>query len=218
VRSELQQHPSVTEAIYSAGYSSSSRFYERASSNLGMSPSAFRRNGEHQQIRYVVEKCSLGLALIAGTPRGICAIFLGDDPRALESDLRAEFSNADLHASDVSFQRWVKAVLAQIDEPARRVDLPLDIRGTAFQHRVWEALRRIPVGQTTTYTELASRIGAPSTVRAVARACATNPVSVVVPCHRVVRKDKSLAGYRWGLQRKRALLDREKPVRVRTKS
>lgn len=210
VRSELQQRPTVTEAIYSAGYGSSSRFYERASRQLGMKPAAFRRNGEHQQIRYAIEKCALGLVLVAGTQRGICAIFLGDDPRTLESDLRVEFAKAEIQPADPPFRKWIKAVLNQIEEPSRIFELPLDIRGTAFQHRVWEALRKIPSGQTTTYTEIAARIGAPSAVRAVARACATNLVSIVIPCHRVLRKDENLAGYRWGLQRKRALLEKEK--------
>jgi AraC family transcriptional regulator, regulatory protein of adaptative response / methylated-DNA-[protein]-cysteine methyltransferase len=209
-RAQLRKTSSVTEAIYSAGYSSSSRFYEAASKALGMKPSAFRSNGEQQQIEFAIERCSLGLVLIAGTARGICSVRFGKNLRALETELREEFRAADISGGDAEFRKTVRAVLKQIDEPHRQIQLPLDIRGTAFQHRVWEALRRIPAGQTVTYTEIANRIGAPSAVRAVARACATNPVAVVVPCHRVLRKDTNLAGYRWGVERKRALLEKEK--------
>jgi AraC family transcriptional regulator, regulatory protein of adaptative response / methylated-DNA-[protein]-cysteine methyltransferase len=208
-RTELRNGVSVTHAIYHSGYSSSSRFYEGAARRLGMTPSDFRRRGERQQIRFTIAQCSLGQVLIAATPRGICSIQFGENHAALESELRCEFSQASIHPADAPFRKWVKAVLNQIEEPARSIQLPLDVRGTAFQHRVWEALRKIPAGQTATYTEIAKQIGAPAAVRAVARACATNPVAVVVPCHRVVRKDKNLAGYRWGLERKRALLERE---------
>jgi AraC family transcriptional regulator, regulatory protein of adaptative response / methylated-DNA-[protein]-cysteine methyltransferase len=211
MRSELRNGASVTQAIYGAGYGSSSRFYEGASSKLGMKPSEFRDAGERQQIRFAIDQCSLGLVLVAATSKGICSVRFGEDARTLEAELRTEFGKAEIQRGDSAFRKWVKAVLNQIEEPRAQIELPLDVRGTAFQHRVWEALRRIPAGETATYTGIAERIGSPAAVRAVARACATNPVAVVVPCHRVLRKDASLAGYRWGLNRKRALLKREKP-------
>ncbi len=210
VRSELRKGRSVTEAIYRAGYGSSSRFYETASKRLGMSPAEFSRAGDRNQISFTITQSSLGPVLVAATARGICSVKFGDSREELEAEFKREFTNAISRPAGPEFRKWVKAVVNQIEEPARAASLPLDIRGTAFQHRVWEALGEIPAGQTVTYTEVAARIGAPAAIRAVASAIAMNPVAVVVPCHRVVRKDKTLAGYRWGLHRKRTLLVKER--------
>ena len=210
VRSSLRARRSVTEAIYEAGFNSNSRFYERSGETLGMTPSEYRSGGRDVPIRYAIAACSLGLVLVAGTARGICAVRLGDDRAALERELREDFPNASIERGDRSFKAWIDAILAHLKQPANPLDLPLDIRATAFQQRVWQALREIPSGQTLSYAQVAARIGKPSAVRAVARACASNPVALIVPCHRVVRTDGHLGGYRWGIKRKRALLDREK--------
>lgn len=206
---ELAEGSSVTQAIYGAGYSSPSRFYESAEGRLGMSPSAYRHGGPGAEIRFAVGECSLGAILVAATRKGICAIRFGDDPDALVRDLQDRFPKARLIGGDPEFERWVAQVVGLVEAPARGLDLPLDVRGTAFQQRVWAALREIPPGETATYAEIAGRVGAPSAARAVARACAANPVAVAIPCHRVVRQDGSLSGYAWGVERKRALLDRE---------
>jgi AraC family transcriptional regulator of adaptative response/methylated-DNA-[protein]-cysteine methyltransferase len=204
----------VTTAIYDAGFGSSSRCYERASGVLGMTPTEYRNGGAGNLIRYAVAECSLGWVLVAATDRGVSAIEFGDTKAALREGLEARFPAAELCGDDPDFAGWVAEVLSLIESPGRSPDLPLDVRGTAFQRRVWEALRAIPCGSTATYAEIAKRIGAPTAVRAVARACAANPVAVAVPCHRVIGKDGGLHGYRWGIARKRALLKREADARA----
>jgi len=209
VRKQLERNRTVTEAMYDAGYNSSGRFYETSSEILGMTPSRYRAGGAGADIRFAVGKCSLGSILVAKTARGICAIFLGDDPDGLIRDLRSRFPRANLIGGDAGFERIVSRVVALVEKPALGLDLPLDIRGTAFQRRVWQELRRIPVGARTTYTDIARRIDAPKSVRAVAQACGANALAIAIPCHRVVRSDGALSGYRWGIDRKRALLERE---------
>jgi len=209
VREGLRSAESVTEAIYAGGFNSSGRFYAASPRMLGMSPSRFRGGGDGESIRFAVGLCSLGSILVAATDRGICAILLGDDPEVLVRDLQDRFPKAGLVGGDPEFERWVATVIGFVEAPGRGLDLPLDIRGTAFQRRVWQALAEIPAGSTATYTEIAGRIGAPRAVRAVAGACAANRLAVAIPCHRVVRSDGSVSGYRWGIERKRALLERE---------
>jgi AraC family transcriptional regulator of adaptative response/methylated-DNA-[protein]-cysteine methyltransferase len=209
MREELLRSGTVTDAIYNAGYGSNSRFYSESSSLLGMTPKEFRRGASDVPIRFAVEDCSLGSVLVAATENGICSIQLGASAEELEGKLRQMFPKAKLSGGDEDFGGWVSQVVGLVEMPARGLDLPLDVRGTAFQQLVWQALRQIPAGSTATYTEIAERIGAPKSVRAVAQACATNPVAVAIPCHRVVRKGGDLSGYRWGVERKRALLERE---------
>jgi AraC family transcriptional regulator of adaptative response/methylated-DNA-[protein]-cysteine methyltransferase len=204
----------ITEAIYEAGFSSSGRFYEVAPHTLGMTPKAFRAGGRDARIRFAVAQCSLGSVLVAQSDRGICAILLGDDPEALVCELQDRFPRALLVGGDRAFEDTVARVIAFVEAPGIGLDLPLDIRGTAFQQRVWQALRRVPPGHTVSYAELARRIGAPASARAVAQACAANALAVAVPCHRVVRTDGSLSGYRWGIERKRRLLQRERKAEV----
>jgi AraC family transcriptional regulator of adaptative response/methylated-DNA-[protein]-cysteine methyltransferase len=208
-KAELDAGESVTSAIYGAGYGSPSRFYERAADRLGMKPSTFQKGGVGTRIRWTVEPCSLGLVLIAATERGICAIQFGETEGALASELARRFPAATLERADAGFSDWVQATVAYIDAPRPGFDLPLDIAGTAFQERVWQALRQIPLGRTASYGEIAGRIGSPRAVRAVARACGANPAAVAIPCHRVVAADGKLSGYRWGTERKRKLLERE---------
>jgi AraC family transcriptional regulator, regulatory protein of adaptative response / methylated-DNA-[protein]-cysteine methyltransferase len=209
VRDALAEGGAVTSAIFAAGFNSSGRFYAGAPAMLGMTPRTFGAGGTGERIQFAVDRCSLGLVLVAATGKGICAIFLGDDRDTLLDDLTRRFRHAQLTPGDRSFHHLVAAVVRVVDAPALGERLPLDVRGTAFQLRVWEALRRIPPASTASYTEIAARIGAPTAVRAVAQACGANPVAVAIPCHRVVRQDGSLCGYRWGLERKRALLDVE---------
>lgn len=209
VRSALHDQAPVTDAIYAAGFASSSRFYASAAARLGMTPTQFRSGGKGVDVRFAVASCSLGAVLVAATERGVCAIELGDDPDELVRLFQDRFHAARLYGGDERFEALVAQVAAVVEGTSSGHDLPLDIRGTAFQQRVWQALRDIPAGTTVTYTQLAERIGAPRSVRAVARACATNAIAVAIPCHRVVRTDGSLAGYRWGIERKRALLARE---------
>jgi AraC family transcriptional regulator of adaptative response/methylated-DNA-[protein]-cysteine methyltransferase len=209
VREELPRSRTVTEAIYDAGFNSSGRFYAGAGGELGMTPSSFRAGGAGATIRFAVGECSLGSILVATTERGVCAILLGDDPDALARELQDRFPKARLVGGDKGYEKVVARVVGFVEAPARGFDLPLDVRGTAFQRRVWQALCRIPAGKTATYTEIARRIGEPRSVRAVARAVATNAIAVAIPCHRVVRLDGGLAGYRWGVERKRALLSSE---------
>jgi AraC family transcriptional regulator of adaptative response/methylated-DNA-[protein]-cysteine methyltransferase len=208
-RAALERGRSVTDAIYEAGFASSGRFYEASDRMLGMTPTQYRAGGAATEIHFAVGACSLGLALVARSARGVCAILFGDDREALRAELASRFPRARLVAGDRDFAAVVARVVACVETPRLGLDLPLDVRGTAFQHRVWRALRDIPVGATATYSEIARKIGAPRAVRAVASACAANPVAMAIPCHRVVRNDGDLAGYRWGLARKRALLARE---------
>ncbi|MGH9160251.1 MAG: bifunctional DNA-binding transcriptional regulator/O6-methylguanine-DNA methyltransferase Ada [Vicinamibacteraceae bacterium] len=209
LRTELPRSPTVTDAIYSAGFNSSSRFYSASSAVLGMTPTRFRSGGQGAAIRFAVAECSLGSILVAATDKGICAIALADDPDGLVRELQDRFPNASLVGNDPGFDQLVAKVLGFVEAPATGLDLPLDIRGTAFQHRVWQALREIPAGQTMSYSEIGRRIGAPSAVRAVAHACASNAIAVAIPCHRVVRNDGTSSGYRWGVARKQQLLERE---------
>lgn len=199
----------VAQAIYDAGYSSGSRFYEKSSELLGMTPTAYRNGGVGTDIRFAVAECSLGSILVACSEIGVCAILLGDDPDTLARDLQDRFSKARLVGGDAAFERLVSEVVGFVEAPGIGLDLPLDIRGTAFQQRVWQALREIPAGQTASYAEIAERIGEPKAVRAVAQACGANKIAIAIPCHRVVRTDGSLSGYRWGVERKRALLEKE---------
>ncbi len=210
MRAELDGESSVTDALYRAGFNSHGRFYAAAGDTLGMTPTEYRAGGAGNTIRFAVGECSLGAILVAATERGICAITLGDDPERLVRDLEDRFSRAELVGGDDAFEAIVARVVALVERPAEAHDLPLDLQGTAFQERVWEALRRIPCGETMSYAEIARAIGAPRGARAVARACASNPLAVAIPCHRVVRTDGSLSGYRWGIERKRRLLERER--------
>ena len=206
---KLRTAETVTEAIYDAGFNSSSRFYESAAARLGMTPSVARSGGAGARIRFAVGEASLGAVLVAATNKGVCAIQLGDDPERLVRELQDRFPRAELIGGDAAFERTVAEVVGLVEAPGQRLDLPLDIRGTAFQQRVWAALSAIPPGRTATYKEIARAIGQPTAVRAVARACANNPLAVAIPCHRVVRTDGELSGYRWGIERKRELIARE---------
>ncbi|SMH61962.1 bifunctional DNA-binding transcriptional regulator/O6-methylguanine-DNA methyltransferase Ada [Azospirillum agricola] len=205
---------SVTEAIYDAGFNASSRFYATSNAVLGMTPTAFRAGGADADIRFAIGDCSLGAILVASSGKGVCAILLGEDPDALARDLQDRFPKANLIGGDAGFEALVAAAVGLVEAPALGHDLPLDVRGTAFQQRVWQALRAIPAGETVSYAELARAIGAPTSVRAVASACGANPLAVAIPCHRVVRTDGTLSGYRWGVERKRVLLDREARVEL----
>ncbi|MGF6273602.1 AraC family transcriptional regulator of adaptative response/methylated-DNA-[protein]-cysteine methyltransferase [Massilia sp. UYP11] len=209
VRQELARGASVTDALYGAGYGSSGRFYAASSEVLGMAPSNYRAGGRGETIRFAVAECSLGAILVAATGRGICAILIGDQPEPLVQDLQARFPRAELRGAEQGFERTVALVIGLVEQPRIGLDLPLDVRGTAFQQRVWQALRAIAPGHTVTYAELAERVGLAGGARAVAGACAANPVAVAIPCHRVVRTGGALSGYRWGIERKRALLERE---------
>lgn len=201
---------SVTDAIYEAGFSSSSRFYEDSVGMLGMKARQFKNGGMDEQIRFAVGQCSMGAILVAQSEKGVCAIFMGDDPDALVQKLQDRFPKAHLLGGDAGFERVVAQVVGFVEAPALGLELPLDIRGTAFQARVWQALRQIPAGSTVSYTDIATQIGSPTSVRAVAQACGSNLIAVAIPCHRVVRRDGGLSGYRWGIERKRELLQREK--------
>lgn len=209
MRAELAGKGTITDAIFEAGYNANSRFYEKAGDRLGMRPSDYRAGGANTDIRFAVGQCSLGAILVAGSARGICAISLGDDPDALVRGLQDEFPRARLIGADAEFEQWVAQVVGMVETPARGLGLPLDVRGTAFQERVWRALLDIPPGTTATYSDIAQRIGMPKSVRAVAGACAANKLAVAIPCHRVVRSDGNLSGYRWGVARKQVLIDRE---------
>ncbi|MCD2514444.1 bifunctional DNA-binding transcriptional regulator/O6-methylguanine-DNA methyltransferase Ada [Comamonas endophytica] len=200
---------SVTDAIYGAGFQSSSRFYETADQRLGMPARDYRDGGAGAEIRFAIGQCSLGAILVAQSRRGICAILLGDDAELLVRDLQDRFPKAELIGADRGFEQLVAQVVGLIEAPALGLQLPLDVRGTAFQERVWQALREVPPGSTVSYAELAARIGSPKAVRAVGSACGANPLAVAIPCHRVLRSDGDLSGYRWGIERKRALLLRE---------
>ncbi len=210
LKSQLRKGDDVTTALYDAGFGSSSRLYERAPEQLGMTPATYRRGGKGMQISYTVVASPLGRLLVAATQRGISALYLGDDDAKLEAELAKEYPNAEIRRNRNGLQHWVRALLAHLRGQEPNLEIPTDVQATAFQRRVWEELRRIPYGTTRTYTQIARSIGKPSAIRAVARACATNPVSVLVPCHRVVRQDGDLAGYRWGLERKKSLQKRER--------
>ena len=209
VRTELGRMPSVTAAIYESGYGSNARFYDESRQMLGMTPTVYRAGGRDAEIRFAIGECSLGSILVARSELGVCAILLGDDPDALARDLQDRFPRARLIGGDSDFERLVAQVVGFVEAPGIGLDLPLDVRGTAFQQRVWQALREIPAGSTATYAEIAARIGTPKSVRAVAGACAANLLAVAIPCHRVIRADGGLSGYRWGVERKRRLLQRE---------
>jgi AraC family transcriptional regulator of adaptative response/methylated-DNA-[protein]-cysteine methyltransferase len=209
VRSELARADSVTDAIYDSGYNSNARFYENAGDVLGMKPRTYRAGGTATDIRFAVGECTLGSILVAKSDRGVCAILLGDDPEALARELQDQFPKANLIGGDAEFERLIAKVVGFVESPGIGLELPLDVRGTAFQQRVWQALRKIPSGATASYSEIAKGIGAPGAARAVAHACASNRLAVAIPCHRVVRNDGALSGYRWGVERKRELLQRE---------
>ncbi len=209
VRANLGKSRSVTEAIHDSGFNSAGRFYAQSDDVLGMTPSDFRSGGMNARMRFAVATCSLGSILVAASDKGIAAILLGEDPSALVHDLQDRFPNADLIGGDPAFEEIVAKVVGFVEAPRTGLDLPLDVRGTAFQHRVWQALRQIPAGSTATYADIGKAIGQPAATRAVAAACAANPIAVAVPCHRVVRNDGTLSGYRWGVERKRTLLKRE---------
>lgn len=209
IREELGRGGTVTAAIFDAGYNSNGRFYERSKEVLGMTPTSYRAGGANADIHFAIGECSLGAILVAQSQQGVCAILLGDDPEVLVRDLQDRFPRANLIGGDSDFERLVATVVGFVEAPKIGLDLPLDVRGTAFQQRVWQALREIPAGKTASYSEIAKRIGCPSAVRAVAQACGANALAVAIPCHRVVRSDGSLSGYRWGVERKRELLEKE---------
>ncbi len=210
VKNALPRRPTVTDAIYEAGFNSNSRFYARSSQELGMKPKQYRDGGTGNTIRFAIGECALGSILVASSDKGVCAILLGDDPNVLAHDLEDQFPKANLVGGDRDYEKLVAEVVGFIDSPGKGWHLPLDIRGTAFQRRVWEELQRIPVGATRSYTEIARKIGHPKSVRAVAQACGANALAVAIPCHRVVRKGGDLSGYRWGVERKRRLLQNER--------
>lgn len=209
MQAQLAEGGTVTDAIYAAGFNSSGRFYAQSTEALGMQPRAYRGGGHGETIRFAIAQCSLGAILVASTGKGICAILIGDDPDALARDLQDRFPKAELIGAEAGYEQVVAAVIGMVEAPEIGLDLPLDVRGTAFQQRVWNVLRQIPAGRTVSYTELAELAGAPNGARAVASACAANAIAVAIPCHRVVRTDGSLSGYRWGVERKQALLERE---------
>jgi len=209
VRAELRKSASVTEAIYDAGYNSGSRFYEKSNSLLGMTPTRYRAGGVDEEIRFAIAETSLGALLVAASEKGVCAILMGDNPEKLLQDLQDRFTRARLVGGDAKFEKLVAKVVGLVERPRKDLDLPLDIRGTAFQQRVWKALTTIPAGKTASYAEIAKKIGKPSAVRAVAQACAANSLAIAIPCHRVVKTDGGLSGYRWGVARKQELLARE---------
>ncbi|MEX2179102.1 MAG: bifunctional DNA-binding transcriptional regulator/O6-methylguanine-DNA methyltransferase Ada [Gemmatimonadaceae bacterium] len=205
----LRKGDTVSRATFEAGFGSSSRVYERSKRSLGMTPAAVRHGGAGQRIQFGIVGSPLGRLLVAYTERGVCSVAFGDSDRELERAFRADFPEAEIHAAGPALHEWIAAIVASLDGQGSAASVPLDARGTAFQWRVWNALQRIPRGTTLSYSQLADRIGQPSAARAVARACATNPVALVIPCHRIVREDGSLGGYRWGLERKQQLLDAE---------
>jgi AraC family transcriptional regulator, regulatory protein of adaptative response / methylated-DNA-[protein]-cysteine methyltransferase len=209
VRQGLREGSTVTQAIYGAGFNSSGRFYEKSTDILGMTPTHYRAGGANENLKFAVGQCSLGAILVASSNKGVVAILLGDDPERLVRDLQDRFPKAHFVGADRDYEALVAKVVGLIETPRVGGDLPLDIRGTVFQQRVWKALRGIPIGKTVSYAEIARRIGAPNAVRAVATACAKNNLAVAIPCHRVVRNDGSLSGYAWGVERKRLLIGRE---------
>jgi AraC family transcriptional regulator, regulatory protein of adaptative response / methylated-DNA-[protein]-cysteine methyltransferase len=209
VRKNLESGPSITQAIYDAGYNSNGRFYENAAGILGMTPKQFRRGGQNEEIRFAVGQCSLGAILVASSKTGVVSILIDDEPDALVRALQDRFAHAQLVGADKEYEQLVARVVGLVESPGTSAELPLDVRGTVFQRKVWRALRKIPVGKTVSYADVARRIGAPKAVRAVAGACAANNIAVAIPCHRVIRNDGNVSGYRWGVERKRVLLERE---------
>lgn len=209
VREHLSSSNTITDAIYEAGFNSNSRFYEKSGDILGMTPTKYRAGGESEDIRFAVGECSLGSILVAASKKGVCAISLGDDAEALLRDLQDRFPQANLIAGDDAFEKITATVIGCVESPGLGLNLPLDLRGTVFQQRVWQALRDIPPGATASYAEIARRIGAPKSVRAVAGACAANPLPIAIPCHRVISANGAASGYRFGIERKRALIARE---------
>jgi AraC family transcriptional regulator of adaptative response/methylated-DNA-[protein]-cysteine methyltransferase len=209
LKAQLKEGDDVTTALYEVGYGSTSRLYEKAPGRLGMTPGTYRRGGKGMHIRYTIVNCPLGRLLVGATEKGICAVSLGDSDGELEAALHGDYPEASISCDQEGLGEWVVALLDYLDGRQPHLDLPLDVQATAFQSMVWQELRAIPYGDTRTYSDVAEAIGRPKAVRAVARACATNRVSLIIPCHRVVRKDGSLGGYRWGLDRKQELLDRE---------
>ncbi|MDJ0948323.1 MAG: bifunctional DNA-binding transcriptional regulator/O6-methylguanine-DNA methyltransferase Ada [Alphaproteobacteria bacterium] len=214
-RTAVRNGDDVTDAIYQAGYGSSSRLYEQAGRQLGMTPATYGKGGAGARIRYAIAACPLDRILVAATDKGICFLAFGDDDRFLADELAAEFPAAEIERDDAALGKWLGAVLERLRGETPHDELPLDVRATAFQRRVWQALSEIPYGQTRSYSEIAAALGAPKAQRAVGRACATNPVSLLIPCHRAVREDGGLGGYRWGLGRKETLLSRERARRKR---
>jgi AraC family transcriptional regulator of adaptative response/methylated-DNA-[protein]-cysteine methyltransferase len=210
VKKALPKRNTITEAIYEAGFNSNGRFYATSAKMLGMRPSEYRKGGTGNTIRFAIAACSLGSILVAASQKGICAIALGDDPEVLARNLQDQFLKAELVGGDDEFEKWIARVISFVDSPRVGLDLPLDIRGTTFQQRVWKGLQQIPAGETVSYAELATRIGLPKSIRAVARACAANTLAVAIPCHRVIRTDGGISGYRWGVDRKKKLLALEK--------
>jgi AraC family transcriptional regulator, regulatory protein of adaptative response / methylated-DNA-[protein]-cysteine methyltransferase len=209
VRGRLVKAASVTDAIYDSGFNSSGRFYEQSTGMLGMTPRRFRAGGTHEELRFAVGQCSLGAILVASSAKGVASILIGDDPETLVRNLQDQFPRATLIGGNADYEALVAHVVGFVEAPGIGINLPLDVRGTAFQQRVWQALREIPAGQTASYQDIARKIGSPKAVRAVAGACAANAIAVAIPCHRVVRSDGEPSGYRWGIERKRALIDRE---------
>ena len=205
----LRSGSSIADALYACGYGSPSRVYEKAGAQLGMTPASYKKGAPGMNIGYTIAKTSLGKVLVAATSRGVSAVYLGDNENAMVDALYKEYSRASIYREPATNEKWVQEVVSRAEGHAPSLDLPLDVQATAFQHRVWQELQKIPRGTTKTYTQVARALGKPEAVRAVARACATNPVSIIVPCHRVIRSDGQLAGYRWGLSRKEKLLQRE---------
>jgi len=218
LKSQLRKETNVTTAMYDAGYGSASRLYEQSNAQLGMTPATYSRGGRGMNISYTIANCALGRVLVAATPRGISAVYLGTVDDRLTTALRKEYPNAEIRRGSEKHSEWVSAIVRHLAGLNPGLDLPTDVAATAFQRRVWEALRAIPYGATRTYSEMARMLGRPKATRAVARACATNPASIVVPCHRVVRKDGSLGGYRWGLERKEQLLRQESAIAKKAKA
>src|SRR5579863_5214720 len=210
LKSELREGKDVTTALHEVSYGSASRLYEKSNAQLGMTPATYRRGGRGMNISYTIAPCSLGRVLVAATERGISAVYMGDRDADLAASLRKEYPHAEIRCGSKGRAKWVRAIVRNLAGSNPRLELPTDVVATAFQRRVWEALRSIPNGETRTYAEVARSIGQPRAIRAVARACATNPAAIVVPCHRVVRTDGTLAGYRWGVERKKQLLEKEK--------
>jgi AraC family transcriptional regulator of adaptative response/methylated-DNA-[protein]-cysteine methyltransferase len=209
-KSLLRAGKTITDALYETGYGSSSRVYERSDAQLGMTPAAYQKGGKGMKLAYTIAKSPMGKVLVAATEKGVSAVYLGEAEHKLIGELRQEYPHAEIAPAKESYQRWVGEIVRQIEGKPSSLELPLDVQGTAFQRRVWQELQRIPRGTTRTYTQVAQALGQPKAVRAVARACASNPVSIVVPCHRVIRGDGNLAGYRWGLSRKEQLLSAER--------